>query len=697
MGALFSRIKTWVSTEDVSYSDLNAEFDNILTNLTLANVDDYSASVSQMQTTTDPGEVGTESLATTAAGEIARLRHLIAEITGEDDWYESPVSSLLGLSNAIGTGLTDNRIVSGAIAGSGSSQPIFLKANGAARTVTVSGSTTNFVYYVNGIEYTMTTDVNLTGLTAAPSSNNTCLIDDSVAADDTYTKHTGEDGSPIPVDNMGTEIQSLVGKFAAFKIAGVSTEYFIAYVESTTSLTRAYRGYFFDSTNTPVARTGYTNNDTITLMKLTWVFAKTDGTLTATYNNPIYSKTEPSSPSLGDYWYDLDNNTWKTYGVGSYTAANAHLIGLCIQDATNTVAARSFEFFKNYSDLNTVELSYDSATQLKSKFPGSNCNVWGATIKNEHNLHIWDITSDLDSGVTEGASTTYYCYLTQSGDTIISDVKPHDRKADLRAYYHPHKSWRCVGSFYNNASSNIDSSKISSYFYSEEFSALDSVVTTDLLALNQETIVLSGSSFTLTLPDAKNQKGKKLKLIHSGTSITNLYTLATVYSQTVGGVASGSYILSTAGETLDLVSDNSNWIISDHKTSMAWTSYTPTLVGFGTTSSLSFYYSRSGQNLLILGKFSTGTHTAVSAEFPLPTGLTVNSTVVPSIRRVGDLSTSWAAANNFTLLATANAAFLTLGRNDSAASGLSSLNANTIGNSVDIAVQITVPVNEWQP
>jgi len=252
--ALFARVKTWVSTEDVVYSDLNAEFDNIIDHLAPLYIDDYSTNSTQMQVTTDPGEVGTESLATTLAGEIARIRHMIRELSGEDEWYESPVSSLLGLSNAIGTGLTDNRLVSGRVLTT-SAQPAFLVPNGAARTVKVDGTPTNFIYYVNGIEYTISTDVTLTGLTAAPSSNNTCLVNEATAtADEYWTKYTGEDGSQIVVDAMGTEITALVGKFAAFKLAGASTEYFIAYVESTTTLTKARRGYFFDSTDAPIPR-----------------------------------------------------------------------------------------------------------------------------------------------------------------------------------------------------------------------------------------------------------------------------------------------------------------------------------------------------------------------------------------------------------------------------------------------------------
>jgi hypothetical protein len=310
-GSLQPRVKTWSATEDVSASDLNAEFDNTLAAMRPSLTDDYSANVPEMQVTTDPGEVGTESLATTLAGEIARLRSVLREITGEDEWYESPVASLLGLSNAVGTGLTDNRLVSGRVLTT-SAQSAFLVPNGAARTVKVDGAPTVLIYYIDGIEYSIITDTTLTGLTAAPSSQNTCLVNDPLAtgAQD-WTKHKGENGTEIIVDTMGTEITGLVGKYAAFKLAGAATEYFIAYVTSITSLQKASRGFFFDSTDAPIPRTTYTNNDTITLMKLTWVFAKTDLTLTATYNPPIWSDDEPSSPALGDYWFDMSTNIWK--------------------------------------------------------------------------------------------------------------------------------------------------------------------------------------------------------------------------------------------------------------------------------------------------------------------------------------------------------------------------------------------------
>ena len=569
MGALFSRVKTWVSTEDVTFSDLNAEFDNILNNLSAANVDDFSASVSQMQSSTDPGEVGTESLATSIAGEIQRLRFLVREITGEDEWYETPVSSITGLANAIGvSGLTDNRIVSGRIL-STSEQPAFLVPNGAARTIKLDGDPTNFIYYVEGTEYTIDSDVTLTNLTAAPSSNNTCLVNDALAADQYWTKYQGEDGTEIPVDTMGTEISALIGKFAAFSINnGSATEYFVAYVKSSTSLTKVRRGYFFDSADAPIPRIVYTNNDVITLMKLTWVFAKDDGTLTVTYNNPVWSLDEPSSPAANDYWFDYAANKWKKYDVASFIDADAVLVGICIQDTSNTVGARSFEFFAAYGSNNSIELLAESNTEIRSRYPGGSLNVWGNAINNEHNIHIWDITADLESGVSESASTYYYVYLTEDGDTLISDKKPYDRRGDLGGYYHPHQSWRAVGRFFNDASSNI--SEIESYYRHIPAERVRSVIAADRIQPLDGVNVLSGASAATQLPDAALVKGQTYRFVHNGTSLTQVYTITPFGAQTIGGYS--TYPLYTAKEWVDLKSIGTGWLVSNHFAQTDWAS-----------------------------------------------------------------------------------------------------------------------------
>lgn len=628
--SLYPRLKTWSSTEDVTNTDLNAEFDNIIDHAMPAYIDAYSANVSQMQATTDPGEVGTESLATTLAEEIKRIRFTLKEITGKNQWYESPIASLAGLSNAVGTGLTNNRLVSGRVL-STSAQPAFLVPNGAAKTVKLDGTPTNFIYYIDGTEYTISTDVSLTGLTAAPSTNNTCQINDSTASAQYWTKYAGEDGSEIPIDTVGSEISALVGKFAAFKLGA---EYFLAYVKSSTALSKARRGHFFDSSDAPIPAVTYSDNAVITLMKLTWVFAQTDGTLTATYNNPVWADTEPTSPAIGDYWYDISANTWKKYSVGSFSAANAVLVGICIQDATNTVAARSYEFFSNYDSTNTIELFAESNSQTKARFPGGNINVNGTTIKFDRNIPVWDMTLNLESGVVEGASTYYYFYITETGDVKISDKKPQNR-ADLFGYYHPSQTWRCVGWAFNNASSNLE--QIESYYRTNPTSVIRSVIATDLMLLRDRTVVLSGASFIETLPDAALNRGVVLQLIHNGTSITQVYTLATLNAQTIGGIASGSYALYTNGETLELISDGTNWLIRDHRTETDWSTtttmtFTASTSGTftkGTLTSDSIQWRRVGSRAQIRFKYNqtgAGSNGVGNIEITLPGGLTALTT-----------------------------------------------------------------------
>lgn len=93
MGATFNRVKTWIK-ETLTFVDLNAEFDNILNNLTPTGVDDESADNSAMQATADPYPADVESKATSLKGELHRLRFVMKLITGMTYWYYDPDISL---------------------------------------------------------------------------------------------------------------------------------------------------------------------------------------------------------------------------------------------------------------------------------------------------------------------------------------------------------------------------------------------------------------------------------------------------------------------------------------------------------------------------------------------------------------------------------------------------------------------------
>ncbi len=146
------------------------------------------------------------------------------------------------------------------------------------------------------------------------------------------------------------------------------------------------------------------------------------------------------------------------------------------------------------------------------------------------------------------------------------------------------------------------------------------VVTTDGL------ILCSGSAFTVTLFTAIGNSGKYLRIKKTDASLTNIITIATTGGQNIDGVSSTT--LNTQNECVTLVSDGANWQIIERSVPSVWASYTPTYVGFGTVSAMNVYWRRSGQNIQILGGFTSGTTTGATASISIPSGLTTSTTIL---------------------------------------------------------------------
>jgi len=370
---------------------------------------------------------------------------------------------------------TPQNIVKSGKTRSTSNQPAFLVPSGAGATATIDGTPTNLVLDINGTEVTVSTDLSLTGLTLGPSATHTCLVNNSDFAGEAYTRQLGEEnhsyhesgrygsktGDFIPVDTMGATLSAKVGMYVAIKIAGGATEYALAFVESATKLSRVRRGYFYDSSSAPINRTTLTDNDTITLMSLGWVFVQSNGTTTdVTYTVPTWAYTAPTSPATGDYWYDQANQTWKRYDGASWQIINRTLIGMVVLDNTNCVAARSVGFYKNFSDENSIkDFNLDSSSIVTCKNPDAAISIMGNRFYFGQRPPSWNITTMLATSAdmisaTEQASRTYYLYLTDEGKEVISDIAPYPGNR-MRAPYNPHNPWRCVGTAYNDGSSNL--------------------------------------------------------------------------------------------------------------------------------------------------------------------------------------------------------------------------------------------------
>lgn len=107
--ALFSRIKVWSSGEVLYAADLNNEFNNLLNGFTPSLIEGASANVTAMQAVADPGNVGTESLASNLLGEVQRLRFQLKAFSGEAQWYVPPVTTIKSINTNI-TPLLNNTV-----------------------------------------------------------------------------------------------------------------------------------------------------------------------------------------------------------------------------------------------------------------------------------------------------------------------------------------------------------------------------------------------------------------------------------------------------------------------------------------------------------------------------------------------------------------------------------------------------------
>jgi len=94
MGATWTFSHEYLAGATLLAGQLNTTQSEVLSNFTPTGMDDYSSNAAEMQTTTDPYPSQAESLATSGAGELARIRYLIKQITNQSQWYIDPKISL---------------------------------------------------------------------------------------------------------------------------------------------------------------------------------------------------------------------------------------------------------------------------------------------------------------------------------------------------------------------------------------------------------------------------------------------------------------------------------------------------------------------------------------------------------------------------------------------------------------------------
>ncbi len=397
------------------------------------------------------------------------------------------------------------RIISGRTT-TASGQPSFLQANGAAASVKILATTTDLVLSINSTTITISADITEGSLSTAPSSNNTCLINDTNFTDQADSKYFGEIDGRIPyitIDTVGSEISALVGQWISLKTD--TNEIMFGWLKSATELTSVYRGFYFDSSLAPIVRETLVNNEVLTLLKTGWIFVDDDGaTVDVTYTTPVYTYTAPTSPVADDYWYDMTNTTWKRYSGSAWVAVDRIPLGLCVQNTSNCIGARSFDFFGGFRELNTLGCEVFSDTVVRSGLQTSNVDVYGTHLTFENYPVEWDNLTDMETG-SVGNDTEYYLYLSTGGDPKISLERPYDRITDLRGKYHPYENWRYICKAKTDGSADWISVIASSMFDRESSNAkwqADNLVNARASVI---TVSCSYDRLVLTNPEGKTK------------------------------------------------------------------------------------------------------------------------------------------------------------------------------------------------
>src|SRR6185369_8448587 len=97
--------------------------------------------------------------------------------------------------------------------------------------------------------------------------------------------------------------------------------------------------------------------------------------------------------------------------------------------------------------------------------------------------------------------------------------------------------------------------------------------------------------------------------------------------QTIDGTATTT--LNSKYESIEVMSNGTNWVILNRTVPSVSTAYTPTFsAAFGTTSAVAYFYQRQGNRLNVYGTHTNGTTAPSIGTISLPSGLLLDSSTI---------------------------------------------------------------------
>lgn len=205
----------------------------------------------------------------------------------------------------------------------------------------------------------------------------------------------------------------------------------------------------------------------------------------------------------------------------------------------------------------------------------------------------------------------------------------------------------------------------------------------------------SGSSYIDTFPVPTGNSGQSFFITKTTTDI-NILTLAIATSGSFieNGTTTSTTTLNTAGESLQIISNGTNYLVQRRDIPSTYAAYTPTFTGWGTVSAVNFVSWREGGMLRILGTFTGGTSTATEARATLGySGSSANVTSIstlPTLQKVGEFSAS-ALTQPGSIAIEASKTYMVFDRTNI----LTKASGNDFANNDTISINATFPIVGW--